>query len=179
MIILGGVDAALRGDGVRAARGILEAEALDVVAELAERGGGAAAGQAGAHHDDVVLALVGRIHQLQVEAVICPSASRSGRREFWSRVPCALLSIALQHAQRHHDRDGNIADGDEPGEGRREFLEHGRVTRMAHAQRLEHAPDAVVEVHAEQDHGEDVEAGDGGVLESGDDVGAHVHVAVG
>jgi hypothetical protein len=34
VIILGGVDAALRGDGVRAARRILEAEALDVVAQL-------------------------------------------------------------------------------------------------------------------------------------------------
>ena len=39
-VVLGGVDAALRGDGVRAARGILEAEALDLVAELAERGRG-------------------------------------------------------------------------------------------------------------------------------------------
>ena len=35
LIILGGVDAALRGDGVRAAGRILKAEALDVVAEFA------------------------------------------------------------------------------------------------------------------------------------------------
>ena len=35
LIILGGVDAALRRDGVRAARRILEAEALDVIAEFA------------------------------------------------------------------------------------------------------------------------------------------------
>ena len=40
LIVLGGVDAALGGDGVGAAGGILEAEALDVVAEFAERGGG-------------------------------------------------------------------------------------------------------------------------------------------
>ena len=41
LIIFRGVDAALRGDGVRAPRRILEAEALDVVAELAERRGAA------------------------------------------------------------------------------------------------------------------------------------------
>ena len=43
VIILGGVDAALRGDGVGAARAVLKAEALDVVAEFAEAGGGGAA----------------------------------------------------------------------------------------------------------------------------------------
>ncbi len=72
VIILGGVDAALRGDGVRAARGILEAEALHVVAQLAERGGRGSARQARSHHDDVVLALVGRIDQLQIELVLVP-----------------------------------------------------------------------------------------------------------
>ena len=46
LIVLRGVDAALRGDAVRAARRILKAEALDVVAELAERRRGRAAGQA-------------------------------------------------------------------------------------------------------------------------------------
>ena len=40
LIILGGVDAALRGDGVRAARAVLEAEALHVVAQFGQRGGG-------------------------------------------------------------------------------------------------------------------------------------------
>ena len=72
VIILGGVDAALRGDGVRAARGILEAEALDVVTQLAERGCRAAAGEARPYHDDVVLPLVGWIHQLQIEFVFVP-----------------------------------------------------------------------------------------------------------
>ena len=40
LVVLGGVDAALRRDAVRAPRRILEAEALDVVAELAQRRGG-------------------------------------------------------------------------------------------------------------------------------------------
>ena len=39
LVVLGRVDAALRGDAVRAPRRILEAEALDVVAELAQRRG--------------------------------------------------------------------------------------------------------------------------------------------
>ncbi len=46
VIILGGVDAALRGDAVRAAGRILETEALDVVTELGEGGGGRSAGKA-------------------------------------------------------------------------------------------------------------------------------------
>ena len=72
MIILGGVDAALRGDGVRAAGAVLKAEALDVVAEFAEAGGGSATGKAGTDDDDVVLALVGRIDQLEIELVLVP-----------------------------------------------------------------------------------------------------------
>ena len=72
LIIFRGVDAALRGDGMGAARRILEAETLDVVAELGERGGGGSAGQSRADHDDVVLALVGRIHQLHFEAGFVP-----------------------------------------------------------------------------------------------------------
>ena len=75
LIILGGVDAALRGDGVRAARAVLEAEALDVVAQFAEAGGSGAARQAGADDDDVVLALVRRIHQLHFELVLVPGCS--------------------------------------------------------------------------------------------------------
>ena len=67
----------------------------------------------------------------------------------------------------------------ESPEGRRDFLQRGRVARMIDAQRLEHAPQAVVQVHAQQDHGDDVEDGDGGILESGDHVGAYVHIAVG
>ncbi len=72
VIIFGGVDAALRGDGVSAARAVLVAEALDVVAEFAEAGGGSATGEAGTHDDDVVLALVGGIDELEIELVGVP-----------------------------------------------------------------------------------------------------------
>ena len=51
-IVLGGVDAALGGDAVRAPRAVLVAEALDVVAGFAERRRRGAAGQSGADDDD-------------------------------------------------------------------------------------------------------------------------------
>src|ERR1035437_3650640 len=86
VIILGGVDAALRRDGVRAPGRILETEALDVVAQLRQAGGRGTARQSGAHNDDRMLALVGRIHQLEVEAMAVPSrfdrASGAFRIEF-------------------------------------------------------------------------------------------------
>ena len=41
---------------------------------------------------------------------------------------------------------------------------------MAEAERLEHAPEAVIEVEAEHEHGEDVEERDGPDLKAGDDV---------
>ena len=52
VIILGGVDAALRGDGVRAAGRILEAEAFDVVPQLRQGSRGGSACQAGTHHQE-------------------------------------------------------------------------------------------------------------------------------
>ena len=77
-VVLGGVDAALRGDGVGAARGVLVAELDDVVALFGERGAGGAAGEAGADDDDGVLAAVGGVDQLGLEAAACPSARRPG-----------------------------------------------------------------------------------------------------
>ena len=77
-VVLGGVDAALGGDGVGAARGVLVAELHDVVALFGQGGAGRAAGEAGADDDDGVLAAVGRVDQLGLEAAACPSARRSG-----------------------------------------------------------------------------------------------------
>jgi hypothetical protein len=67
LVVLGRIDTALRGDGVRAARRILETEALDVIAEFAHGSGGRATGQARTHHDHRMLPLIGRVHQLHVE----------------------------------------------------------------------------------------------------------------
>ena len=72
VIIFRGVDAALRSNGVSAPRTVLIAEALNVVAEFAEAGGSSATGEAGTNDDDVVLALVGRIDELEIEFVFIP-----------------------------------------------------------------------------------------------------------
>jgi hypothetical protein len=71
-VVLGRVDAALRGDGVRAARAVVKGEDRDVVAELSERGGRGGSRQARADDDDVELALVVGVDQLHVEAVVVP-----------------------------------------------------------------------------------------------------------
>jgi hypothetical protein len=57
-VVLGGVDATLRGDRVRPAGGVVVGEDLDVVAELAERGRRGATGEAGADDDDLELPAV-------------------------------------------------------------------------------------------------------------------------
>ncbi len=72
LVVLGGVDAALRGDRVGAPGGVVVGEDRDVVAELAEGGRRRGAGQAGADDEDVVLPLVGRIDQLHAEFVGLP-----------------------------------------------------------------------------------------------------------
>ena len=54
---------------------ILKAKALDVVAQLAQRRRGRSARQPGSHHDDFVLALVRRIHQLHLELVLSQAFS--------------------------------------------------------------------------------------------------------
>src|SRR5690606_27362040 len=71
-VVLGGVDAALGGDGVGAPGRVLVAERLDVVAQLAEGRGGGAAGQAGADDDDGQLALVGGVDQAGAELALLP-----------------------------------------------------------------------------------------------------------
>ena len=107
LVVLGGVDAALGGDAVRAARAVLEAEAFDLVAQLGQRGGGRGAGQAGADDDDVELPLVGRVDQLQVELVLVPLLRPAGRWVFWRRGSLQrLLSIAAED----RDRDGDVAE---------------------------------------------------------------------
>ena len=88
LVVLGGVDAALGGDRVRPAGGVVVREDLDVVALLAERGGGRGAGEAGADDDDVELAAVVRGHELHVELVLGPLVAR------WRRAGIVRASSA-------------------------------------------------------------------------------------
>ena len=72
-VVLRGVDTTLRGDGVRAAGGVLVEEAVDVVAHFAERGCGGAASEAGADDDDAQLAAVGGVNQRGGELTLFPA----------------------------------------------------------------------------------------------------------
>src|SRR6266545_2162916 len=72
LIVLRRVDPALRGDAVGAPRAVVDAEALDVVAQLAKRRRGRRAGETGPDDDDGVFPPIGRTHQLRLEAVSIP-----------------------------------------------------------------------------------------------------------
>ena len=71
-VVLGRVDAALRGDGVGPAGRVVERERLDPVAQLGQRRRGRRTGQPRAHHQDLEAPLVGRVDQLDRELVVVP-----------------------------------------------------------------------------------------------------------
>ena len=71
-VIFRGVDSALGGDAVRAARTVLVTERFDVVALLAQRGGGRAAGETGADDDDLETAAIVRRDQPGIILVPAP-----------------------------------------------------------------------------------------------------------
>ena len=72
-VVLRGVDTTLRGNGVRAAGGVLVEEAVDVVSHFAERGGGSAAREAGADDDDAQLTAVGGVDERGGELALLPA----------------------------------------------------------------------------------------------------------
>ena len=72
LIVLGGVDSALRGDGVRAARRVVEGESVHLITEFGQRCRRRRAGQTGADDDDLELALVAGGNQLHVALVGVP-----------------------------------------------------------------------------------------------------------
>src|SRR5207244_12045526 len=68
-------------DGMSAARGVVEREALHAVALLPESGGRGGPGEARADDQDSVLAPVGGIHQLHLEAAAVPFLFDRSRRD--------------------------------------------------------------------------------------------------
>ena len=103
LVVLRGVDAALGGDAVRATRAVLDAEAEDVVAQLAKRRRGGRTREAGADDDDGVLAPIRRVHQLRFEAVTVPLVGERSAGNFGveGRLP----------------RKGSLSSGDKPRPG--------------------------------------------------------------
>src|SRR6266446_8667818 len=80
-VVLGRVHPALGRDGMSAARGVVEREALHAVALLPESGGRGGPGEARADDQDSVLAPVGGIHQLHLEAAAVPFLFDRSRRD--------------------------------------------------------------------------------------------------
>ncbi len=95
-VVLRRVDAALGGDRVGPARGVLVAELDDAVALFGQRGPGRAAGQAGADHDHGVLAAVGRVDQPGLEPAGAPALLDGpfGRPGVGQRIPDAVVGVA-------------------------------------------------------------------------------------
>ena len=188
LVVLRRVDAALRRDRVRAPGRVVEREGVDVVAELAERCRGGAAGETGADDDDLEPAAVVRSDELHVELVLVPHLlDRSvgdlgveqrlarlrvrGRRGHSSLTSLTLVlrdhDVVLVLVERqdvglHQDREAAVADHDDGRERSSEvqppLVEAGVVPPEA----LEQAPRAVEDVDAERDVGDDVEDRDGG-----------------
>ena len=76
----------------------------------------------------------------------------------------------LDEPGENGNRNGNVANGDEDGDELGEDAQDGRVHGMAEAKRLKHAPEAMIEVIAKHDHGDDVEKRDGPDLKAKDKV---------
>ncbi len=96
-IVFGGVDPALGGDAVSPARTVLVAEGLHVVAEFGQGCRSRSAGKAGSDNEDGIFALVGRVDQFQVPAMVVPFiCKRSGWTfavEYHDKPPGSLSAL--------------------------------------------------------------------------------------
>ena len=152
--------------------------ALTVVAELAERGGGRRAGEAGADDDDLEAAPVVRRHELHVELVLRPTSPRSAPRG--SSSPAVDASLAwppptcgsscrqrrgavglVDEVELHGQREAHVAERGSIAAKPLANQPRQRVeARVVPAEALEQAPGAVEQVDGQGDVGDDVEDGD-------------------
>src|SRR2546426_4773665 len=68
--------------------------------------------------------------------------------------------IRANQPGHHRKRDRNESGGHQDRDPCRRALDHGRVARVAESNALKHAPQSVIQVHAEQHHRENVERRD-------------------
>ena len=105
LVVLCAIDPALGGDGVGAARAVLIAEALHLVAEFGERRGGGTSGKTRADDDDGVFAFVRRVDEFRLGLVLGPL---SGKR--------SLGDGGVQGAVRRGSAGGVAGHGRSGGE---------------------------------------------------------------
>ena len=99
LVFLRRVDAPLRRDRMRAPRAVVEDEGAHLVAELRERGRGGRAGEARAHDDHLVLALVRRVNEADGRLVAVPF-SRELPRGYLRVECCHGLPGLTKHSRR-------------------------------------------------------------------------------
>src|ERR1700758_565334 len=100
-----------------------------------------------------MLALVGGIDQLQVEACALPRRLNGSSGNF--RIQCHLLYEPQQNA----NWNGDVSESNQQRDHEGRLLQQRRVSRMVVADGLEHAPQTVPQMEAEQAYGDDVPDG--------------------
>ena len=138
LIIFRGVDSALGGDAVRAARAVLVTEPFNVVAELAQRGGGRTAGQAGADDDDLKFPAVVRRDQPGV--ILDDSRHFSGERpgrDFGIERADHNCCAGFTQPSKTATGNGGVTDEKQPGENSARQGETRRQFLIIQAERLE------------------------------------------
>src|SRR3954447_5096017 len=77
---------------------------------------------------------------------------------------------STQDSYQHGDRKRNVAGRDDDREDGREGALPGIESGVVESQRIEHAPEAVVEMHSQREIGNDVERAHPPHLKAGDEI---------
>ena len=170
-VVLGGVDAALGGDGVCTPRRVLEAEAQHLVAEFGERRGGAAPASPVPTTMTVYFGLFAGLMSFW-SACTATTSRPAGRRELWDRGHrCSTHKpVSVPAAGPHTPTTiSDIASQDCQGDRETRTTRSPAETAVLEAQRLEGALDAVHQVDEKSDLRGQVEDRQPGRCERGHD----------
>ena len=181
LVVVCSVDTALCRDGVSATRGILVAEALDVVAQLGQCSGGGTTGESAAHDENGIFAAVVGIDELSLALVFGPLLLN---RPVWDTGIGHVITfreLDVFHVGRggrglvkdtgeNRQRNGDEAAADYQREKHGyDVVERAHLAR-AQTEGLHHALHSVADVHEQAANGDDVGYAAHRVLEAEHDV---------